>query len=115
MLSFESLLSHYTDKSGFQAIQAQVDWNFKATSPPGNHPQGAYFTTLDPRTRNIANRLRIPRLKVEYVFCFRDLQDLNHLAGGRGRFILYHPRDYRVERSRQVYSGPSEDFPEEVL
>ncbi|CAN5915860.1 hypothetical protein BH23PLA1_BH23PLA1_23760 [soil metagenome] len=108
------LLFHYTDKSGFQAIKAQVDWIFKTADPPGKHPHGAYFTTLDPRIRNLANRLRIPRSKVEYVFCFRDSQDLIPLAGGRGLFILYSPQDYLVERLRQVFSGPSKDFLEDV-
>lgn len=76
MLPDESLLFHFTDRQGYNGIRAEVDWCFKASPPPPpDHPRGAYFTTLSPRTANLAKRLRIPREKLEYVFAFLDNAD----------------------------------------
>ena len=67
----ETRIYHYTDEEGFKAIRSQKTWVFKASRPPGNHPgEGAYFTSLEPGTLNLAKRLRIPRDKVSFVFCF---------------------------------------------
>jgi hypothetical protein len=97
---------HYTDEDGYKAIKSQVVWRFVASQPPGNHPFGAYFTTLGRNTPNLAQRLRIPRSKVEYVFEFVDVGDLKPLPGGRGQYIFYSPTDYLVDQPRQLYSGP---------
>jgi hypothetical protein len=90
-------MSHYTDQAGFNAIRALKPWVFRASQPPGDHPFGAYFTTLAPDTPNLARRLRIPRMKTEFVFTFADVGDLKPLHGGRGEFIFYSPRDYSVD------------------
>jgi hypothetical protein len=71
----------------------------------GDHPFGAYFTTLPRGTRNLAQRLRIPKSKLQYVFEFTDAGDLTPLPGGRGQFIFYSPNVYEVEPSRQGYEG----------
>lgn len=97
---------HYTDQAGYNAIRSQVVWRFVASQPPGGHPFGAYFTTLGRDTPNLAQRLRIPRSKVEYVFEFVDEGDLTPLPGGRGQYIFYSPTDYLVDKPRQRYSGP---------
>lgn len=55
------MLYHYTDRDGYNAIVSQPIWRFVASQPPGDHPFGAYFTDLPPTTKNLANRLRIPR------------------------------------------------------
>jgi hypothetical protein len=98
-------MNHYTDLTGYNAIRAAEVWHFRAHQPPGNHPFGAYFTTLPRGTPNLAQRLRIPRAKVQYVFEFTDVGDLIPLPGGRGQFIFYSPHDYDVDKTRQLYSG----------
>ena len=98
-------LFHYTDKSGYDAIRSQSVWKFKAGQPPGDHLFGAYFTTLGRGTRNLAQRLGIPKAKIEYCFEFEDVGDLMPLPGGRGAYILYSPDDYEVEKPRQLYHG----------
>lgn len=96
---------HCTDRDGYNAIKSQPVWRFVASQPPGAHPFGAYFTTLGRDTPNLAQRLRIPRSKVEYFFEFRDVGDLRPLPGGRGQYIFYSPTDYLVDQSRQIDSG----------
>lgn len=103
---------HYTDNDGHNAIGSQPVWVFKAAKPPGDHPFGAYFTTLPPDAAKLALRLRIPRTKLEFVFCFSDRSDLIPLRGGRGHFIFYSPEDYSVNEDRQVASGTSGDVEE---
>jgi hypothetical protein len=98
-------MNHFTDKVGYNAVRAQVVWRFLAQQPPGNHPLGAYFTSLLRGTPNLAVRLRVPKLKVEYVFEFADAGDLLPLAGGRGKYVFYSPTDYEVEATRQQYHG----------
>lgn len=100
-------MDHYTDQTGYQAIRAQIVWLFRAGQPPGNHPFGAYFTTLPRSTPNLAQRLRIPRSKTQFVFEFSDVGDLTSLPGGRGRYIYYSPKDYDVAQPRQQYHGPT--------
>jgi hypothetical protein len=97
-------MNHFTDLSGWNAIRSQREWLFKAEQPPGDHPFGAYFTTLESGEPNLANKLRIPREKLAYVFSFRDRapSDLSPLNGGRGKFIFFSPQDYAVEEVRQL-------------
>jgi len=103
----QGILFHYTDSDGYDAIRSQPIWLFKASQPPGNHPIGAYFTTLGPGTPNLAKRLRIPKSKLKYVFSFRSAQDLTPLTGARGRYVFYSDADYRVEPDRQSDHGPA--------
>jgi hypothetical protein len=108
---------HYTDDKGFKAISSQVTWVFKAEKPPGDHPVGAYFTTLAPGTPCLAKRLfvRGPKEKVAFVFSFGgDSNDFKPLAGGRGAFIFYSPVDYHVEKLRQGPYGKVTDVEEQL-
>jgi hypothetical protein len=104
-------LFHYTNDKGHKAISSQPTWLFKAAKPPGDHPKGAYFTTLPPGTKNLAKRLFVRGCadKINYVFCFSSGEDLRPLEGGRGAFIFYSVDDYPVERSRQGPHGPTEE------
>jgi hypothetical protein len=98
-------MHHYTDRKGYNAIRAVSPWRFVAQKPPGDHPVGAYFTTLSPGTRNLAQRLRVAKDKTEFVFSFTTRGDLIPLRGARGQYIFYSPTDYEVEDSRQLYAG----------
>lgn len=98
-------LIHYTDQDGYNAIRSQVTWHFVAAQPPGDHPFGAYFTSLGKTTKNLAQRLRVPKTKLAYFFEFTDVGDLKPLPGGRGQFIVYSPTDYDVESGRQLGHG----------
>jgi hypothetical protein len=98
-------LFHYTDQVAYNAIKSQVVWHFVAAKPPGKHPFGAYFTTLPRNTKTLAQRLRIPKSKIEYFFEFTDVGDLTPLSGGRGQFIFYSPTDYDVDQGRQQNNG----------
>lgn len=101
------LQHHYTDTVGFHAVRSQVVWNFQASQPPGQHPFGAYFTTLPPETKNLARKLGIPVSKLAYVFRFVDAGDLTPLPGGRGDYVFYSPVDYPVDEPRQIGCGPT--------
>ena len=103
---------HYTDLAGHNAIGSQPIWRFVAAQPPGDRPVGAYFTNLGPDTPNLAQRLRIPRTKLEFQFCFASSDDFEPLRGGRGAYIFYSPTDYLVDPPRQQYRGTSLDAPE---
>jgi hypothetical protein len=107
-------LFHYTDGDGFNAIRAQPIWVFKAAQPAGDHPRGAYFTTVGPDAPNLAKRLRIPKAKIAFVFYFSDGSDLKPLPGGRGAFIFFSPDDYAVEKNRQIDHGPSHEVQERI-
>ena len=98
-------LVHYTDQVGYNAIASQVVWHFLAGQPPGQHPFGAYFTPLGRSTKNLAQRLRIPKAKLAFFFEFTDVGDLTPLPGGRGQFIFYSPKDYDVDQPRQINHG----------
>jgi hypothetical protein len=104
-------VNHYTDKKGYNGIRATPDWVFEASQPPApaGHPFGAYFTTLPPGTKNLAIRLRIPRLKTEFFFSFEDANDLTALDGDRGEYIFYSRIDYVVVKDRQTYQGKRDD------
>lgn len=98
---------HYTDKAGWNAIRSQVVWRFLALQPlAAERPVGAYFTIIEPTAENLRTlhkRLRVPRIKQEYVFWFKGDVGLQQLNEGRGRdrWILFSPVDYRVEETRQ--------------
>jgi hypothetical protein len=100
-----TLQHHYTDKAGFNGIRSAKIWRFLASKPPCDHPKGVYFTDLDEQTPRLAQRLRIPRAKLEYVFTFRDAGDLTRLEGGLGRNIFYVTTDYEVDEERQTRHG----------
>lgn len=100
---------HYTDQAGWNAIRSQLDWLFHAHQPPAGHPFGAYFTILPPDTINLAKKLRIPKRKREFVFCFTGYDGLIQIAGGRGDFIWYAPNDYRVARESQTDNGRTDE------
>ena len=104
-------MNHFTDKAGYNGIRAGKDWLFRAAQPPGDRPFGAYFTTLPPETRRLSTRLRIPKRKLEYVFCFVDVGDLVSLDGDRGDYIFYSKVDYAVEPARQQYKGERKSCP----
>ncbi|MBI3463564.1 MAG: hypothetical protein HY000_10975 [Planctomycetes bacterium] len=104
-------MNHFTDRKGYNAIAASPTWRFRASTPPGGHPFGAYFTNLAPDTVNLALKLRIPKDKLGYVFVFVDLGDLLPIAGGRGKFIFYLADDYLVIKERQIYHGESAQCP----
>src|SRR5690348_8945992 len=107
---------HYTDEVGYKAIGSQVTWVFKASKPPGNHPKGAYFTSLPPGTKNLAKRLFIRggAEKVRFVFCFSGTEGLSPLDGGRGEFIFYSHEDYVVEPLRQGSHGRTAAVQEKI-
>ena len=102
-------MNHFTSKAGYDGIRSHVVWKFVAQEPPGGHPRGAYFMTLGPGERRLAQRLRIPREKVAYYFSFVGDDGLLPLRGGRGQYIFYSPEDYRVPPRRQTGHGPREE------
>jgi hypothetical protein len=115
-----SNIFHYTDKNGWNAIRSQVVWRFQANQPkdPGR-PFGAYFTDIEPSQANLRTlhkRLRVPKMKQEYVFWFLETVGLEQLNGGRGRDrrIFFSRTDYDVIQERQKYDGTTdavmEDF-----
>ena len=69
-----AVMAHSTDADGFKGLKSAREWRFIAAQPPARqHPPGAYFTTLSRSTPLLAQRLRIPRSKTEYVFEFVDV------------------------------------------
>jgi hypothetical protein len=104
---------HYTDRSGYNGISSAPTWLFRAAAPP-THPIGSYFTNLSEDHPLLARKLRIPREKTEWRFCFSGearVEDdgLIRLEGGRGDYIFYSPSDYAVHRRRQLRSGDRRD------
>jgi hypothetical protein len=109
-----SNIFHYTDKSGWNAIRSQLDWQFQANQPkdPGR-PHGAYFTDIEPSQANLRTlhkRLRVPKMKQEYVFWFLEKVGLEQLNGGHGRDkrIFFSRTDYNVIPERQKYNGTTD-------
>jgi hypothetical protein len=111
-----SALFHYTNTSGYKAISSQRTWVFKASKPPGDHPKGAYFTTLPPGTPNLAKRLFIRggAEKTEFVFSFAGGEDLKPIEGGRGQFIFYSETDYSVSKDQQGPHGRAAELVEKL-
>ena len=107
---------HYTNEAGYKAISSQVVWLFKALKPPGEHPRGAYFTTLPPGTKNLGKRLfvRGAAEKTAFVFSFSGGEELLRLPGGRGAYICYSKEDYPVEKERQGPHGRTEEVKEQL-
>ena len=103
---------HYTNTRGYSAISSQPIWVFKASRPPGSHPEGAYFTNLPPGTINLGKRIFVRgcRDKLEYLFHFSGDEGLRPLPGGRGEVIFYSPIDYPVGPSRQITRGATRDW-----
>lgn len=104
-------LFHHTDKDGWNAIRSQQVWRFKASQPKDpDRPAGAYFTDIEPSETNLRTlykRIRIPKAKQEYVFCFVGDDGLRQLFGGCGRDkrIYFSANDYEVTEDRQKYEG----------
>ena len=105
---------HYTNKNGFNAVRSQRTWLFKASQPPGDHPEGTYFTTLPPGTINLGKRIFVRgcRDKLEFVFHFSGDDGLEPLPGDRGKWIFYSARDYPVEPNRQLDHGVTDQLAE---
>lgn len=102
------VLYHYTDRAGYNSIRATVESCFKAARPrrrDSDHPCAAYFTTLEPLTKNLAVKISVPTKKLEYVFVSEDVGDLTPLRGERGDWILYSLEDYLVAEERQIDHG----------
>ena len=98
-------MQHYTNKTGYDGIGCRRDWRFLAGKPPGGHPIGAYFTSLGPETRDLAQKLMIPRSKLMFRFDFTGDEGLEPLRGGRGAFVFFSRVDYVVTPPRQVFKG----------
>jgi len=109
-------LFHYTNEKGYKAISSQQTWLFKASKPPSNHPEGAYFTILPPGTRNLGKRLFVRRCadKIGFVFCFSGDEGLKPISGGRGVHVFYSKEDYAVEKKRQGPHGTTAKVQEEL-
>ena len=103
-----ALRFHYTDRTGYNGIRATPNWLFRASQPPGEHPIGAYFTDYNRDEPLLAQKLRIPRDKLQFAFCFLDSDDLKPLPGGRGRHIFYSAVDYEVTEQRQIRHGATD-------
>ena len=95
-------MNHFTNRPGYDGIRSQPEWKFLAGRPPADHPQGAYFTTLGPGEKKLAQRLRIPREKVAYYFSFAGEDGLRRLPGGRGEYVFYSRDDFLVSSGRQT-------------
>jgi hypothetical protein len=55
--------------------------------------------------RTLYKRIRVPRVKQDFVFWFLGTDDLTQLNGGRGRDrrIFFSPTDYEVVAARQKH------------
>ena len=101
---------HYTDEAGFKGISSAPDWRFIAGDPPAEHPRGTYFTDYNEQTVQLAAKLRIPKTKTEFRFCFSgnsqvEVDGFIRIRGGRGLHIFYSPTDYVVNSERQLRKG----------
>jgi hypothetical protein len=104
---------HYTDCDGWNGIRSQMNWLFRANTPPG-HLFGAYFTPCPPNTQNLHRKLGnpYPKAKREYAFAFHGREGLVPAVelGGRAAHVWRSPVDYRVERPRQQYADLSSEW-----
>jgi hypothetical protein len=107
---------HYTDKDAWNAVRSQTTWRFRASQPRDrDRPCGAYFTDIEPSEtslRTLYTRIRVPKVKQDYVFWFTGTDGLTQLNGGRGRDrrIYFSPLDYDVAEERQKHGGPTEEL-----
>ncbi len=107
---------HYTDQDGWNAIRSQKEWSFKASQPKNpDRPPGAYFTDIEPTEQNLRTlhkRIRVPKVKQEFVFWFVGREGLSQLDGGRGRdkWIFFSPVDYHVSEARQRHGNKTEQL-----
>ena len=109
---------HYTEKSGWNAVRAQSVWRFKPSQPkdPGR-PFGVYFTDIEPSEANLRTlykRIRVPKVKQEYILWFLGTLGLEQLNGGRGRDrrIFFAGIDYDVTEERHKFDGTTGDVME---
>ncbi len=111
---------HYCNKSGWDGIRSQQIWVFKASQPKDkDRPVGAYFTDIEPTEENLRTlhkRIRIPKKKRAYLFCFIGTEGLTQLNNGRGRDkrIFYSSIDYSVSKERQMFNCIPEDYEEKL-
>ncbi len=109
---------HYTDKAGWNAIRSQKVWRFESSQPKDpDRPSGAYFTDIEPNEQNLRTlhkRIRVPKVKQQYVFWFLGIDGLTQLNGGRGRDkrIFFSPTDYDVVEERQKYGDVTDGLME---
>ena len=106
-------LFHYTDDDGFKGISSARVWRFRAEKPPGPHDKGAYFTDYNEHTVDLAIKLRIPKSKIQYFFCFSGRErveenGLERIEGGRGDHVFFSRSDYEVPPERQIRRGSRE-------
>jgi hypothetical protein len=108
---------HYTNTAGWNAIRAQPAWHFKTFQPNDpERPRGAYFTDIEPTETNLRTlykRLRVPKLKQEYIFWFTGTEGLTQFRDGRGRDrrIFFSPVEYVVENGpRQKHGNTTESL-----
>ena len=102
---------HYTDKEGWNSIRSQTVWTFKVSQPKDpERPLGAYFTDIEPTVENLRTlhkRIRVPKIKQEYVFWFVGATGLKQLNNGlvREKRIYFSPIDYSVSEDRQKHGA----------
>lgn len=105
---------HYTDKNGWNAIRSQKTWRFTASQPKDpDRPFGVYFTDIEPSEENLRTlhkRLRIPKIKQDYVFWFTGIDGLTQLFGGRARDkrIYFSAVHYEVAEPRQKHGDKTQ-------
>jgi hypothetical protein len=105
---------HYTDKEGWNGIRSQPNWIFRARQPKDpDRPVAAYFTDIQPTKANLRalfKRIRIPKIKQEFVFWFVGTDGLEQLDKGLGREKrIYLSRvDYMVAKNRQRHGGATD-------
>lgn len=107
---------HYTDRKGWNGIRSQKEWPFKASQPiDPDRPVGAYFTDIEPTEeslRTLFKRIRVPKVKQEFVFWFVGRENLTQLFDGRGRDkrIFFSPVDYHVAEPRQRHGNRTDEL-----
>ena len=107
---------HYTDKDGWNAIRAQKTWRFKVSQPKDpSRPAGVYFTDIEPTEANLRvlyKKLRVPKIKQDYIFWFTKTEGLSQLNDGRGRdrHIFFSAVAYEVESDDQGYQGKTDEI-----
>jgi len=107
---------HYTDKDGWNAVRAQQTWRFKVSQPKDpSRPAGVYFTDIEPTEANLRvlhKKLRVPKIKQEYIFWFTKTEGLVQLHDGLGRdrHIFFSEVDFDIEPPHQKYQGKTDEL-----